>query len=237
MNELNGGESPLILIVEDEVKLSALLDEYLTASHFRTEKIFDGLRVIDRVRQIHPDLILLDLMLPGYDGMAICRELRTFTNVPIIMMTARVEEIDRLLGLEAGADDYICKPYSPREVVARVKAILRRGGLVDFFLQKTEQNGLALDHAKKLASWNGLPLDLTYFEWKLLETLVSRPGQIFSRTQLVDKLYEDGRTVTDRTIDSHVRNLRRKLDAVAPEIELIRSVYGAGYSYEPAKKY
>lgn len=234
MSQLNN-ESPLILIVEDEAKLSALLDEYLTASSFRTLQLSEGTTVVEQVRVHQPDLVLLDLMLPGRDGMDICRELRTFTNVPIIMMTARVEEIDRLLGLEAGADDYICKPYSPREVVARVKAILRRRGPMEKPSPVERPEGLALDAVSMRASWNGAPLDLTLVEWKLLETLVSRPGQIFSRAQLVDRLYDDGRAVTDRTIDSHVRNLRRKLEASATGTDLIRSVYGVGYVYDPEK--
>jgi two-component system response regulator BaeR len=226
-------ESSLILIVEDEAKLSALLDEYLTASNYRTLQVANGLDVVGLVRERSPDVILLDLMLPGRDGMDICRELRTFSNVPIIMMTARVEELDRLLGLDAGADDYICKPYSPREVVARVKAILRRRGPVEISLPEQQAEGLQLEPATMRASWDGMTLDLTQFEWKLLAALMAAPGRIFSRSQLVDKLYDDGRSVTDRTIDSHVRNLRRKLESAVPEKELIRSVYGVGYSYEP----
>lgn len=234
MNQTNI-ESALVLIVEDEAKLSALLDEYLTASNYRTLQVANGLDVVGLVRERMPDVILLDLMLPGRDGMDICRELRTFSNVPIIMMTARVEEVDRLLGLDAGADDYICKPYSPREVVARVKAILRRRGPVEISLPDQQAEGLQLEPATMRASWNGTLLDLTQFEWKLLAALVAAPGRIFSRSQLVDKLYDDGRSVTDRTIDSHIRNLRRKLESAVPEKELIRSVYGVGYSYEPDK--
>ena len=234
MNPTNS-ESALVLIVEDEAKLSALLDEYLTASNYRTLQVANGLDVVGLVRERIPDVILLDLMLPGRDGMDICRELRTFSNVPIIMMTARVEEVDRLLGLDAGADDYICKPYSPREVVARVKAILRRRGPVEISLPDQQAEGLQLEPATMRASWNGTLLDLTQFEWKLLAALVAAPGRIFSRSQLVDKLYDDGRSVTDRTIDSHIRNLRRKLESAVPEKELIRSVYGVGYSYEPDK--
>lgn len=229
-------DSPLILIVEDEAKLATLLDEYLVASHYRTLQTANGLEVVPLVREHAPALILLDLMLPGRDGMDICRELRTFSSVPIIMMTARVEEIDRLLGLEAGADDYICKPYSPREVVARVKAILRRRGPIEPAPAPMQAAGLVLDPVSMRASWNGMALELTQFEWKLLATLVTSPGRIFSRAQLVDKLYDDGRSVTDRTIDSHVRNLRRKLESAAPDAELIRSVYGVGYSYDVEKQ-
>jgi two-component system response regulator BaeR len=225
-------ESELILIVEDEIKLAALLDEYLRASNYRTLHIADGAQAIEAVRIHAPDLILLDLMLPGKDGLSIARELRGFSDIPIVMMTARVEEVDRLLGLESGADDYICKPYSPREVVARVKVILRRRHPAEP-VQPPAQAGLVLDEASLSASWNGTLLDLTQMEWRLLQTLMASPGRIFSRGQLQDKLYDDGRITTDRTIDSHIRNLRRKLDAIVAGQELIRSVYGAGYSYEP----
>jgi two-component system response regulator BaeR len=226
--------SELILIVEDEIKLARLLEEYLQASGYRTLHIDDGLRVLDAVRSQVPDLILLDLMLPGKDGLEIARELRAFSDIPIVMMTARVEEIDRLLGLESGADDYICKPYSPREVVARVKVILRRRHPAEP-ITALPPGGLVLDEASLSAVWNNTPLDLTYMEWRLLQALVASPGRIFSRSQLQDRLYDDGRSITDRTIDSHIRNLRRKLDALAPGQELIRSVYGAGYSYEPLR--
>lgn len=227
-------DTPLILIVEDETKLANLLEEYLKASAFRTIKVEDGLKVIDQVREHDPAVILLDLNLPGRDGMDICTELRGFSDVPILMMTARVEEIDRLLGLEAGADDYICKPYSPREVVARVKAVLRRRVPTDN-MTSTVVDGLYLEENTLRASWNGIPMDLTQFEWKLLSVLRAQPGRIFSRAQLVDSIYDDGRVVTDRTIDSHIRNLRRKLENVTLGKELIRSVYGAGYSYDPEK--
>lgn len=226
-------EAPLILIVEDEAKLAGLLEEYLVASEFRTLKVEDGLKVVGLVRERKPAVILLDLNLPGRDGMDICAELRGFSDVPIIMMTARVEEVDRLLGLEAGADDYICKPYSPREVVARVKAVLRRRVPAEIGINTPD--GLHLEERTLRASWNGIPMDLTQFEWKLLSVLCAQPGRIFSRTQLVDSIYDDGRVVTDRTIDSHIRNLRRKLESVTSGKELIRSIYGAGYSYDPEK--
>lgn len=227
-------QAALILIVEDEAKLAALLDDYLTAAGYRTAKVGNGLDVLPSVRQAPPDLILLDLMLPGRDGLDICRDLRAspeFGNVPIVMMTARVEEIDRLLGLDAGADDYICKPYSPREVVARVKAILRR--LRRDGQSAPESNVLQIDEAALRATLNGRDLELTLVELRLLKTLAASPGRVYSRDGLLDRLYDDGRVVTDRTVDSHIKNLRRKLDAAAPGKNLIRSVYGAGYSYEP----
>ena len=218
-----------ILIVEDEPKLAALLADYLTAASYKTQIVADGREVIPAVKAAPPDLILLDLMLPGRDGIDVCRELRTFSQVPVVMVTARVEEIDRLLGLEIGADDYICKPFSPREVVARVRAILRRA---QRGAAAPAATGLTIDEAQYRAAFNGRELDLTPVEFRLLNTLAAAPGRVFSRQQLLDNLYEDHRVVTDRTVDSHIKNLRRKLDEVSPEQELIRSIYGVGYKLE-----
>ena len=219
-----------ILIVEDEPKLAALLADYLAQANFRTTHITNGLDVLDTVRAAMPDLILLDLMLPGRNGIDICRELRTISEVPIVMVTAKVEEIDRLLGLQIGADDYICKPFSPREVVARVQAILRRSA--HWAKNTYPQNGLSIDERLHTASYAGRKLELTPVEFRLLKTLHGSKGRVFSRDQLMNNLYEDYRVVTDRTVDSHIKNLRRKLDAASPEHELIRSVYGVGYKFE-----
>lgn len=216
-----------ILIVEDEPKLAALLADYLVQAGFATEVIDNGLAVAQRVREQPPQLVLLDLMLPGRDGLEVCKELRSFSRLPIIMVTARSEEIDRLLGLELGADDYICKPFSPREVVARVKAVLRRSNGENFPTQ-----GLILDPDTYKARLHGINLELTAVEFKLLHYLAARPGRIFSRQQLMDHIYPDQRIVSDRTIDSHVKKLRRKLAEVAPQEELVGSVYGVGYRFE-----
>lgn len=218
-----------ILIVEDEPKIAQLLADYLHAAGHSPRVIADGTEVIDAVRAREPHLILLDLMLPGRDGIDICRELRTFTQVPIIMVTARVEEVDRLLGLELGADDYICKPFSPREVVARVKAILRR-------LHRDapgEASALVIDSERFEASLRGERLDLTAVEFRLLQALAAAPGRVFSRDQLMERIYPDHRVVGDRTVDSHIKNLRRKLAAIDPEVDIIQSVYGVGYRFEP----
>lgn len=221
--------SPRILIVEDEPKLAALVADYLTSTHYQTQIIADGRAVVPAVKAWTPDLILLDLMLPGRDGLDVCRDLRTFTDIPIVMLTARVEEVDRLLGLELGADDYICKPYSPREVVARIKAILRR-------TQRGPQAGapsaLVMDEAQFHASLNGRPLDLTLVEFRLLHRLSAAPGRVFSRQQLLNSLYEDHRVVTDRTVDSHIKNLRRKLLQASPDHDPIESIYGVGYRFQ-----
>ena len=220
-----------IMIVEDEEKLASLLGDYLKQSGFDSVWIADGSQVLPRVREQLPDLVLLDLMLPGRDGLEICKEIRSFSQLPIIMITARVEEIDRLLGLELGADDYICKPFSPREVVARVKTVLRRSGEQ----ASTPADGaLTLDAERYRALLKGRDLDLTAVEFKLLHFLYQNPGRIYSRSQLMDRIYSDQRIVSDRTIDSHIKKLRKKISAVAPDQELIYSIYGAGYKYEPA---
>jgi two-component system response regulator BaeR len=216
-----------ILIVEDEPKLASLLSDYLQSSGYQTDSLTDGLQVIPAIKLSMPSLLLLDIMLPGKDGMEICKEIRRFSEVPIIMLTARVEEIDRLLGLELGADDYICKPFSPREVVARVKTVLRRsrGGLL-----QTEE--LILDETRNMAVLKGHSLDLTVVEFQLLKLLASDPGRIFTRNQLIDRIYHDHRIVSDRTIDSHIKKLRRKISDALPGQEFIQSVYGIGYKFE-----
>jgi len=217
-----------ILIVEDEEKLARVLADYLRQAGFSPVCLGDGAIVLPWVREHHPDLILLDLMLPGKGGLEICKEIRAFSSLPIIMTTARVEEIDRLLGLELGADDYMCKPFSPREVVARVKAVLRRaaGGAM------IPATGLILDESRYRATLHGHDLDLTAVEFKLLQFLAATPGRIYGRETLMDRIYPDERVVADRTIDSHIKKLRRKIAAVTPDNQLINSVYGVGYKFE-----
>ena len=220
MTELPIDENtPRILIVEDEPKLGQLLIDYLRAASYAPTLISHGDQVLPYVRQTPPDLILLDLMLPGTDGLTLCREIRRFSDIPIVMVTAKIEEIDRLLGLEIGADDYICKPYSPREVVARVKTILRRCKPQRELQQQDAESPLKM-------------LDLTPAEFRLLKTLSHEPGKVFSREQLLNHLYDDYRVVTDRTIDSHIKNLRRKLESLDAEQSFIRAVYGVGYRWE-----
>ncbi len=218
-----------ILIVEDEHRLAETHRDYLRNSGYETAWLADGMAVVPWVRENAPDLILLDLLLPGKDGLDICREIRSFSNVPIIMVTARVEEVDRLIGLDAGADDYICKPFSPREVVARVKTVLRRS----LPQQSQEEQVLSLDEDRYQATIQGQKLDLTALEFQLLSILAQKPGRIYSRNQLMDRLYPDQRIVCDRTIDSHIKNLRKKIALAAPGLELIHSIYGVGYKYEP----
>ena len=216
-----------VLVVEDEPKIAALLRDYLRAANFRVSVLDNGTGVADWVRGHVPDAILLDVMLPGEDGLSICRSVRSFSDLPILLITARVEEIDRLLGLELGADDYICKPFSPREVVARVKAVLRRA---KGQASSTPVLPIGLDEQRFEARVRGRPLNLTPVEFRLLGKLVDQPGRVFSRQQLMDALYRDHRVVSDRTIDSHVKNLRRKLSDVG--FDPIASVYGVGYRLE-----
>ena len=220
-----------ILIVEDEPKIAALLEDYLRAhGGFRCSSVHRGDRALDRFHEDRPDLVLLDLMLPGLDGIEVCKRLRAESEVPIIMVTARVEEIDRLLGLELGADDYVCKPFSPREVVARVKAVLRRSARLG---GTPPADGLQLDREQHRALLNGRDLELTPVEFALLDALRARPGRVYSRGQLMNEMYSDYRVVSDRAVDTHVKNLRRKLHAAAPQAELIESVYGLGYRFSP----
>ena len=219
-----------LLVVEDEVKLAGLLRDYLAQEGYEVSMLHRGDEVEAWVREHGADLVLLDLMLPGKGGLDICKALRTAKpDIAIIMVTARVDEIDRLLGLELGADDYICKPFSPREVVARVKAVLRRGRRG---APSPQEQGLVMDDAGYRASLNGRDLGLTAVEYQLLKVLVSQPGRIYSRDQLMDAMYRDERVVSDRTVDSHVKKIRKKISDVLPDREIIHSVYGVGYKYE-----
>jgi two-component system, OmpR family, response regulator BaeR len=219
--------SARILIVEDEADLSSVMADYVTAAGYAARVIADGREALASVQRAIPDLIVLDIMLPSLDGLALCRAVREFSEVPIIMVTARVQEIDRLLGLETGADDYLCKPFSPRELVARIKAILRRSRKPD-----DEARQVEVDEAARSVRIRAQLLDLTPTEYSMLAAMVKRPGTIFSRAQLLDLASRDNLDVTDRAIDSHIKNLRRKLAAVLPDAEVIHSVYGLGYRFE-----
>lgn len=216
-----------ILIVEDEPGLAQILRDYVVQAGMQAEVLGDGTGAVEHILATRPDLVVLDLMLPGKDGLTICRELRAQSDVPIIMETARVEEIDRLLGLELGADDYLCKPFSPRELVARIRAILRRTGRGE---ADETAPVLVMDPESWTATVMGRPLDLTRREFALLHVLYARPGRVFSRAQLLDLAFPDDAEVFDRTIDSHIKNIRKKIAALAPGAELIRSVYGVGYA-------
>ena len=201
--------SARVIIVEDEPEIAAIVVDYLKDANIDATIIDDGTNAVESILSKAPDLVLLDVMLPGKDGLAICREVRAKSDVPIIVESARVEELDRLIGLELGADDYICKPFSPREVVARVKAVLRRSGHGESKTQAS-QSRLLLDGASWTARVDGKVLDLTRREFELLSILTKREGRVFSRAQLLELAFPDDAEVFDRTIDSHVKNIRKK---------------------------
>jgi two-component system response regulator BaeR len=220
-----------ILVVEDDARISSLVARYLQDEGYSTSIIMNGLQVEPEVRRLEPSLILLDLMLPGRDGLDVCRDLRRFSAVPIIIVTARDEEADRLAGLDSGADDYVCKPFSPRELSARIEAVLRRaeGRLA----ADTTQHGFRVDENAQRIAWEGQWLPLTPLEFRLLSKLLSRPGHVFPRHALLEGVHERFRQTTDRAVDSHIKNLRKKIAAVRPAGSAIVSVYGTGYRFDP----
>jgi|TARA_B100001105_G_scaffold206404_1_gene170425 two-component system response regulator BaeR len=219
-----------VLIVEDEKKLANILIEYLQKDGFQTKHIATGSKVLPWVKEHNPDLILLDLMLPEMNGKQICQEIRTFSSLPIIMVTAMIEEIDRLIGLELGADDYICKPFSPKEVIARVKAVLRRSD--PDYIKNSQSRGFQVNPDQYSITLAGQKLDLTPVEFRLLSMFIEYPNRVYNRDQVLNKVFDDGRIVLDRTVDTHIKNLRQKLKAVNPKSDYIRSIYGIGYSFE-----
>jgi two-component system response regulator BaeR len=219
-----------ILVVEDDEKIAALLNDYFSAAGYQCALIGDGLAAVAHVRSNPVDLVMLDLMLPGLDGIGVCREVRTFSQVPIVMLTARIDEIDRLLGLDTGADDYVCKPFSPREVVARVRAHLRRAG---FGVAPGGGPSFVVDRERMRVLQAGAALPLTPVEFRLLAELIDNPDRVYSRAQLLDFAHEDQRDINDRTVDSHIKNIRRKIAARLPDVDCLQSVYGVGYRFEP----
>ncbi|MBN2704985.1 MAG: response regulator [Deltaproteobacteria bacterium] len=222
-----------VLVVEDEIKIAALLRDYLEKAGFAVTCLYRGAGVVERVRALKPDLLLLDLMLPDADGLSLCREIRGFSRLPIIMLTARVDEVDRLLGLELGADDYICKPFSPREVVARVRVVLRRLQPVAPAAKIFRVGELSLDESARTATVCDRPLNLTPSEFSLLGALLAAPGRVFSRAELIDYMQGYEYAGYERTVDSHVKNLRKKIALGLPGRELIQTVYGIGYKLLP----
>jgi len=225
-----------ILVVEDDAKIAALLSDYFLAAGYRCTHVADGRSAVLQARDADIDLMVLDLMLPQLDGIGVCREVRRFSQLPIIMLTARVTEIDRLLGLETGADDYVCKPFSPREVVARARVHLRRSGKLPAPLASSAPARpavlpLLVDRERMEVRLDGVAIALTPVEFRLLAELIDHPQRVYSRQQLLDLSHEDQRDTSDRTVDSHIRNIRRKLGARA---ECLHSVYGVGYRFESA---
>jgi two-component system response regulator BaeR/two-component system response regulator AdeR len=218
----------LILIIEDEPRIAEVLERYLKAEQFRVERALDGKRGLELWRAAKPDLILLDLMIPEVDGLELARRIRRESDVAIIMVTAKVEEVDRLVGLELGADDYISKPFSPREVVARVKAVLRRTKGQRRTAPRYQVGPLSIDLEAFEARCDGVLLALTPTQLRLLSALAAQPGRAFSRAELRDGLSED--PVDDRTIDAHIKNLRQRLGDCGNQLETVR---GVGYRLRP----
>ncbi|MBK9494187.1 MAG: response regulator [Xanthomonadales bacterium] len=221
---------PRVLVVEDEPKIAAILRDYLQAEGYAVRLLESGVGAAETALEWPANLLILDLQLPGMDGLHVCRALRARSALPVLMLTARIEEADRLRGFDCGADDYVCKPFSPREVVARTRALLRRHGDGN----AAQLPGLRLDAAHHQAHLHGQSLPLTPVEFRLLDTLARRPGTVLSRERLIDAAYPDYRVVSGRTIDSHLKNLRRKLQSAAPGAEnAIEAVYGLGYRFRP----
>jgi DNA-binding response OmpR family regulator len=221
-----------VLIVEDDHNTATLVETYLEREGFSTLIAADGEEALHLARQKDPGFVILDIMLPKLDGWEVCRRLRTFSNVPVLMLTAREEEIDRVTGLSLGADDYVVKPFSPRELVARVKAILRRSRpLPAADTRKLACGPLELDPEKHRVSLNNTPVALTSSEYKLLLTLMQAPGRVFSRNELLSVFYQHGEIVIDRVIDVHIGKLRQKIEARPAQPRFIITVRGFGYSF------
>jgi len=217
-----------ILVVEDDKKIAEVLKEYLEEEDFVVEVLNSGDKVVSTVQDSPPDLLLLDIRLPNKDGIMICREIRSFSDVPIIFVTAKVDDIDRLLGLEIGADDYICKPFVTREVVARVKAVIRRTH-PKHTENKLVVESLVMDLKAHKVTVNGCKVDLTPIEYNLLRIMMSNPDQVFTRADLISKTQGYDADCYERTIDNHIKNLRKKISLQSPDQEIIHTVFGVGY--------
>ncbi|WP_049721754.1 response regulator [Gilvimarinus polysaccharolyticus] len=223
-------DQPLIIIVEDEPKIAQILVDFLSMDGFQTLVLHDGKDAVETIQNKAPSAVILDLMLPHKSGLVICEELRQFSDVPILMLTARVDEIDRLMGLNIGADDYVCKPFSVREVVARIKVILRRQNTNNHSQGRILQyKKVCLDLEKHTCTLAGEIIELTPVEFRLLTAFINKPGAVFTRATLMSSCYEDDRIVSARTIDSHMKNLRAKLTDADNGESIFQSVYGVGY--------
>ena len=220
-----------ILVVDDEPKIATLARDYLEHAGFAVLTAGDGPSALMTIRQRRPDLVVLDLGLPGLDGLDVTRELRRDSSIPIVMLTARDDELDKLLGLELGADDYLTKPFSPRELVARVRAVLRRADRAPETAETIHAGDVVLDLPRMRAEVAGTVVDLTPTEFQLLATIAARPGRIFTRAQLLDALHGVAFESYERAIDSHIKNLRRKLEPDPRRPRYVLTVYGVGYRF------
>jgi two-component system, OmpR family, catabolic regulation response regulator CreB len=232
------GYMPDILIVEDEAAIADTLVFALRAEGHDTVWLQRAREAVDHVRNQATDLVILDIGLPDISGLEACRQIREFSDVPVLFLTARADEVDRVVGLEIGADDYVVKPFSPREVVARVRAILKRGtrGGPEKVTTAADKTGaLRVDASRRLIAYRNQPLSLTPHEYRLLERLVSRPEQVFSREQLLDVLGVSQEAGYERNIDGHIKDIRAKLRSIAPDAEAVQTHRGFGYSYQPSQ--
>lgn len=215
-----------VLIVEDEPELASLLQQFIENAGMSAHIIDNGLEPVDWIKQHTPDVVILDLMLPGKDGIQICQEVRAFSDIPIIIVTAKVDELDRLIGFETGANDYICKPYSAKELIARINSLIK------LYNRDSHVEVLVLDNNRCSIRLNDQEIELSNIEFNLFSLLYHHPGRIYNRESIITLIYQDYRVVSDRTVDSHIKNLRKKLSTLSNGTEYIRSIYGIGYKYD-----
>ena len=224
-----------ILVVDDEVDIVDFIGDYLTGEGYEVSKAYDGVEALDKIRQDRPDLVVLDIMLPGLDGFEICKQMRTESTVPVLMVTAKDSDVDKIVGLEIGADDYIPKPFNPRELVARVKAILRRTYRQDYQphsqMATLKYKDLSIDTERRRATIGHKSLELTMKEFDLLLFLMRNPGHVYSRNDLLDYVWGQDSFVGDRTVDVHIRRLREQIETDASRPQYIKTVWGIGYKF------
>lgn len=216
-----------VLIVEDESMIAAQVAKYITREGYQPIILNSGEKVIETVKAQLPDIIILDVMLPVKDGVSCCKDIREFSDTPIIMLTARKTENDRVIGLQAGVDDYVCKPFSAKELMLRIKVILKRSGITN----TVENSGFALDKNGFLLKYQNNEVKLTNLEFSLLKLLMHMPGRIYSRDQILELAYKNNRDISDRAIDSHIKNIRKKIRKINIEQNVIETIYGAGFRF------
>ncbi len=223
-------QKPQVLIAEDDDQIAAVLVDYLHQAGFDTHRVANGTDALQAVRQNTPSVLILDIMLPGMDGIAVCQSVRQFSQLPILMLTAKSDEEDRLVGLDSGADDYVCKPFSPREIVARVRGLVRRASAS--LSGAVSSTGFAFGDGAERIRWGGEIIPLTKVEERLFRTMAAQPRRVFTREALLNILHDEFRDIGDRAVDTHIKNLRRKLKQLVADKEFIHAMYGVGYYFE-----
>lgn len=221
-----------ILVVEDEREIAEHVVKYIKRDGYQPIVLSSGEKAVETVKSELPDLIILDVMLPVKDGVTCCKEIRTFSEVPIIMLTAKKTENDRIIGLEAGVDDYVCKPFSAKELMLRIHAVLKRSGII----AEEVISGLVLDKNGYFLKYQDQQIKLTHLEFSLLNLLIQKPGRIFSREQIIELAYNNARDISDRAIDSHIKNIRKKIRQINIEKNVIETTYGAGFRFIPLEE-